>query len=110
MKPSALTALSAALLLTAGAPVLAQQQPPVRPPVLSTVTQGCVIAGPSFGDCRAVGRYSQSYRDVEGGLPRDGSTRAVASHADGTLPSHRLAAGDAGAADALAHAAHPDPR
>lgn len=101
MKPSALTALGVAFL-AASAAAPAQQQPPVQSPVRVTTTQDCVMGGPSFGDCRAVGRYSQSYREVEGGRPRDGFASITASQSDGTLPVHRHAVGNAGAANAQA--------
>jgi hypothetical protein len=83
VKPFLLTALGA-FLLAAGAPAPAQQQPPLQSPVQATMTQDCVTAGPSFGDCRAVGRYSQSYRDVEGGRPRGVVASIVDARADGT--------------------------
>ena len=92
MKPSVLTSIAAAVLL-AGAPVLAQQQP-ADASGPRAVSQGCVAAGPSSGDCRATGRYSQSYRDVEGGLREDRGAAAAGREGDGSGPAR--AAGQAG--------------
>ena len=98
MKPSVLTSIAAAVLL-AGAPVLAQQQPAgVSGP--RAVSPGCVVAGPSFGDCRATGRYSQSYRDVEGGQ-REARGAATARRERGGSSAAR-AGGEAGRAEAAA--------
>lgn len=96
MKPSVLTLMAAAALL-AGAPVLAQQ-PPAGASGPRAVSQGCVVAGPSLGDCRATGRYSQSYRDVEGGQ-RENHAGAAARHEGGDAAR---AAGEAGRAEAAA--------
>jgi hypothetical protein len=64
------------------------------------VPPGCVVAGPSLGDCRATGRYSQSYRDVEGGQ-REDRGGAAARHEGGDSGAAR-ASGDAGRAEAAA--------
>ena len=98
MKPSVLTSMAATVLL-AGAPVLAQQLP-AGASGPRAVSPGCVVAGPSLGDCRATGRYSQSYRDVEGGQREDGGG-AAARREGGHLGAAR-AAGEAGRVEAAA--------
>lgn len=98
MKPSVLTSMAATALL-AGAPVLAQQlSAGASGP--RAVSQGCVVAGPSLGDCRAAGRYSQSYRDVEGGQ-REDRGGAAARH-EGKGSGAARAVGEAGRVEAAA--------
>jgi hypothetical protein len=64
------TPLGAALLLAV--PVVTSQAAPPATGGPHTSAGNCVIAGPSYGDCGALGRYAQSYRDVEGGVREAG--------------------------------------
>jgi hypothetical protein len=89
--------LSAALLL--GVPLAEAQT--VRPdPAGPSVSGGsCVVAGPSYGDCSALGRYAQGYRDVEGGLSEAGPAAARQAVSTGE-PLHAEAAMSPGAGQA----------
>jgi hypothetical protein len=109
VKLSVLTPLAAAVLL-ASPPLLAQSSLSERVQSLFTEARDCVVAGPSKGDCRALGRYSQSYRDVEGGLletPRATAARDAQDEAASTQggAAQRLAqlAAVGGQAQADAH-------
>lgn len=95
MKLPRLTLLSAAAVLLAS-PALQAQPAPAEP---RAAARGCVVAGPSQGDCRALGRYGQRYQDVEGGL-REAAPRALAAR-DTAVPVATAPDGQA---------AHGDPR
>jgi hypothetical protein len=81
--------LGAALLLVA--PLAGAQASQSGDSGSSLSGGSCVIAGPSYGACSALGRYAQGFKDVEGGVKANSPAVGRQTDASGA-PLHADAA------------------